>query len=47
MSYIKNETVILRLTNEEDTLELLNCYSDEKAVPLFNADNRHGDTFYL
>jgi hypothetical protein len=41
-----NETVTLRLINEEDTLELLNCYSDEKAVPLFNADNCHGDTFY-
>ncbi|MDF2804542.1 MAG: hypothetical protein K0S61_4447 [Anaerocolumna sp.] len=40
-----NETVTLRLTNEEDTLELLNCYSDEKAVPLFNADNCNGDTF--
>jgi RimJ/RimL family protein N-acetyltransferase len=42
----KNETVTLRLTNEEDTLELLNCYSDEKAVPLFNSDNCNGDTFH-
>lgn len=42
----KNEVVTLRLINEEDTLELLNCYSDEKAVPLFNSDNCHGDIFY-
>lgn len=42
----KNETITLRLTTEEDTLELLNCYSDEKAVPLFNSDNCKGDTFY-
>jgi hypothetical protein len=43
---LKNETVTLRLTNEADTLELLNCYSDEKSVPLFNSDNCHGDTFH-
>lgn len=36
----------LRLTKEEDTLELLNCYSDEKSVPLINSDNCHGDTFH-
>lgn len=42
----KNEIVTLRLTNESDTLALLNCYSDEKAVPLFNSDNCHGDNFY-
>jgi [ribosomal protein S5]-alanine N-acetyltransferase len=42
----RNEKVILRLTNEEDTLELLNCYSDDKAVPFFNADNCGGDIFY-
>lgn len=42
----KNERVTLRLTGGEDTFELLNCYSDEKAVPLFNSDNCHGDTFY-
>ncbi len=41
-----NETVTLRLTNEEDAKELFNCYSDEKAAPLFNSDNCNGDTFY-
>lgn len=41
-----NEKITLRFTNEEDTLELLNCYSDEKAVPLFNSDNCNGDTFF-
>ncbi len=42
----RNKMITLRLTNEEDTLELLNCYSDEKAAPLFNSDNCRGDTFY-
>lgn len=42
----KNELVTLRLTNEEDTLNLLKCYSDAKAVTFFNADNCMGDTFY-
>jgi hypothetical protein len=42
----KNETVTLRLTNDQDTKELLNCYSDKKAVPLFNSDNCNGDTFH-
>ena len=43
---IQNEKVTLRLTNDKDTLELLNCYSDDKAVPIFNSDNCNGDTFY-
>jgi hypothetical protein len=43
---LKNKIITLRLVKEEDALELLNCYSDEKAVPLFNSDNCHGDTFY-
>jgi hypothetical protein len=42
----QNETVTLRLTTKEDNLDLLNCYSDELAVPLFNSDNCNGDTFY-
>lgn len=41
-----NETVTLRLLAQEDALELLNCYSDELAVPLFNSDNCNGNTFY-
>lgn len=41
-----NETVTLRLITQEDAKELLNCYSDELAVPLFNSDNCNGDTFY-
>lgn len=40
------EVIKLRLTSLEDAEELLNCYSDEKAVPLFNSDNCHGDTFH-
>ncbi|BCZ46264.1 hypothetical protein psyc5s11_23310 [Clostridium gelidum] len=36
----------LRLTTLEDAMELLKCYSDEKAVPLFNSDNCHGDDFH-
>ncbi len=40
------EILTLRLTSLEDVAELLNCYSDKKAVPLFNSDNCHGDDFH-
>ena len=36
----------LRLVEESDGSDLLKVYSDEKAVPLFNSDNCHGDTFH-
>ena len=42
----KTEALTLRLTLIEDVPELLKCYSDEKAVPLFNSDNCHGDDFH-
>lgn len=42
----KNEQITLRPVQEEDVAGLLNCYADQKAVPLFNADNCNGDTFY-
>lgn len=35
----KSHLVTLRKTAREDAPELLKCYSDEKAVPLFNSDN--------
>ena len=38
--------ITLRVTNENDAEELLNCYSDKKSVLLFNSDNCHGDDFY-
>ncbi|MBZ9689706.1 GNAT family N-acetyltransferase [Clostridium estertheticum] len=40
------EILTLRLTSLEDVSELLRCYSDKKAVPLFNSDNCHGDDFH-
>lgn len=40
------ENLTLRLTSLKDACELLNCYSDIKAVPLFNCDNCHGDDFH-
>ena len=42
----KTEVLTLRLTSLEDGQELLKCYSDKKAVPLFNSDNCQGDDFY-
>lgn len=36
----------MRYTTSEDCAELLKVYSDEKAVPLFNSDNCHGDDFH-
>ncbi len=42
----KTELITLRQTNIDDAEELLKCYSDKKAVQLFNSDNCHGDNFY-
>ena len=42
----KNRLVTLRQTNAGDAGGLLQCYSDEKAVPFFNSDNCHGDDFH-
>ncbi|MGN1281936.1 MAG: GNAT family N-acetyltransferase [Succinivibrio sp.] len=40
-----SENFRLRLTVFDDAEELLKVYSDQKAQPLFNADNCHGDDF--
>ncbi len=40
---IESEKFTLRLTEKDDTAELLKVYSDLKAVPFFNGDNCHGD----
>lgn len=40
------DVITLRLTSLEDVTDLLECYSDEKAVQLFNSDNCHGDDFH-
>ena len=42
----KSKILSLSLTTLEDVPELLKCYSDKKAVPLFNSDNCHGDDFH-
>lgn len=42
----ENEHFLLRFVSENDCLDLLKVYSDEKAVPLFNSDNCGGDNFY-
>lgn len=38
--------VRLRPLRADDAPALLRCYADPNAVPFFNADNCHGDTFY-
>lgn len=42
----ENKFWLLRLVTLEDAEDLLYVYSDEKAVPFFNSDNCHGDTFH-
>jgi hypothetical protein len=42
----KKKLITLRKTNMEDAEELLECYSDVKAVPFFNSDNCNGDDFH-
>ena len=43
---ISNERFLLRLVAQDDCADLLKVYSDERAVPLFNSDNCHGDDFH-
>ena len=43
---VENARYLLRMTTPEDCEDLLRVYSDEKAVPLLNSDNCHGDDFH-
>ncbi len=43
---LETEHFILRLVQPEDAKDLLNCYSDPKAQPLFNADRCDNDFRY-
>lgn len=36
---LENNEFILRQTNQKDVVDLLNVYSDGKALPFFNSDN--------
>lgn len=42
----ENENLLLRMLSYDDMDSLYKVYSDKKAVPFFNSDNCHGDTFY-
>ncbi len=42
----ENKNFLIRLLQNEDGDDLLNVYSDKKALPFFNADNCDGDNFY-
>ena len=42
----ENENYLLRLVETSDASDLLQVYSDEKAVPYFNSDNCNGDDFH-
>ena len=42
----ENENYLLRLVEASDASDLLQVYSDEKAVPYFNSDNCNGDDFH-
>lgn len=43
---LENDLYQLRLVEMKDANDLLKVYSDKLAVPIFNSDNCHGDTFY-
>lgn len=43
---LENENYLLRLVEASDAPDLLQVYSDEKAVPYFNSDNCNGDDFH-
>lgn len=42
----ENEKYLFRMVKLEDCDDLLEVYSDETAVPLFNSDNCNGDDFH-
>lgn len=42
----ENEKYRMRFIQENDWKDLLEVYSDKKAVPFFNSDNCGGDDFY-
>lgn len=44
--YFENDNYLLRLVNTCDAIDLLEVYSDQKSLPLFNSDNCHGDDFH-
>lgn len=39
----ESERFVYRLIQEQDAIDLLECYSDIAAIPLFNSDNCHND----
>lgn len=42
----ENDRYRIRFVNREDSVELLEIYSDKNALPFFNSDNCDGDNFY-
>ncbi len=42
----ENNLLLIRKIEVTDLPQLFKVYSDQKAVPFFNGDNCHGDTFY-
>ena len=43
---LENDHFCLRLVEEKDAANLLEIYSDQKALPFFNSDGCNGDNFY-
>lgn len=43
---MQNDEFLFRLVKDGDLNDLFKVYSDERAVPLFNGDNCHGDDFH-
>ncbi|BDC92169.1 hypothetical protein [Treponema bryantii] len=41
----ENNDYLLHFVTPEDTKDLLKLYSDKNALPFFNSDNCHGDSF--
>ncbi|MBA4687563.1 MAG: N-acetyltransferase [Candidatus Galacturonibacter soehngenii] len=43
---LENKSFLLRFVELRDAMDMLKVYSDQLAVPFFNSDNCHGDTFH-
>ena len=43
---LENPRWLMRLVEKSDAEDLLEVYSDKRALPYFNSDNCDGDNFY-
>lgn len=43
---LENDTFLIRLIEQKDSVDLIEVYGDKLVLPFFNSDNCHGSNFY-